>query len=126
MAPELGGSQLSALLESVPGIRSVLRSPVADALVGVVRAGARISDFKLADVRELLQYAVRRGLISADEGDRLLAEVEQVAARRTKTHRTKQARPRAAPRLKQARPKKRAARGKAPTRQKPRSAKKRR
>ena len=34
MAAQLRGQQISALLESLPGIASVLRSPVADAIVG--------------------------------------------------------------------------------------------
>ncbi len=88
MAPELGGSQISALLESVPGIASVLRSPVADALVNMIRAAARVGDFWWDDVQELVQYAVRRGLISADEGDELLADVK-ATGRARRSHRSK-------------------------------------
>ena len=76
MAAELGGSQLSSLLESVPGLASVLRSPVADAIVNITRAGAGLADLELSDVRELVQYAVRRGLIPSAEGTELLQEVE--------------------------------------------------
>jgi hypothetical protein len=76
MARELGGSQISALLESVPGIVNVLRNPVADALVGMIRAGAGIEEFSHEYANELIQYAVRRGLIQASEGDRVLADVE--------------------------------------------------
>lgn len=75
MARELGGSQISALLESVPGIRSVLRSPVADAIVHMIRAGAGLESFRLDLAQELVQYSVRRGLISADEGDELMQAV---------------------------------------------------
>lgn len=75
MAPELGGSQISQLLESVPGIASVLRSPVADALVNMIRAGAGLEKFDLRDAEELVQYSVRRGLLSAHEGERLMAQV---------------------------------------------------
>lgn len=82
MAPELGGSQISALLESVPGIRKVLRSPVADALVGMIRAGAGAGEFHYGHADELVQYAVRRGLISANEGDQLLAEVRAATRRK--------------------------------------------
>jgi len=82
MARELGGSQISALLESVPGIRSVLRSPVADALVQMIRAGAGLDAFRMDSAKELVQYSVRRGLISADEGDELMAEVTAVAGKR--------------------------------------------
>ena len=81
MAPELGGSQISQLLETVPGIRSVLRSPVADAIVNTIRAAADLEEFEPADARELVQYAVRRGLISGDEGDRVLDDVARKASR---------------------------------------------
>lgn len=75
MAPDLAGSQISALLETVPGIASVLRSPVADALINMIRAGAGLGDYRLEDAQELVQFAVRRGLIGAAEGDRVLQEV---------------------------------------------------
>lgn len=76
MAAELGSSQISALLESVPGIANVLRSPVADAIVNLIRAAAGSEPFDAKDAEELVQYAVRRGLISADEGEQVLAQVK--------------------------------------------------
>lgn len=79
---ELGGSQISTLLEALPGIANVLRSPVADALVNTIRAAARISEFQVADADELVRYAVRRGLLGAEEGDRLLADVQDAYRRR--------------------------------------------
>ncbi len=79
MAADLGGTQISALLESVPGIRNVLRSPVADALVNMIQTGAGLRPFDYAEADELIQYAVRRGLISAGEGDSVLAEVRETA-----------------------------------------------
>jgi hypothetical protein len=79
MARELGGSQISALLESVPGIVNVLRSPVADALVNMIRAGAGLEEFDLGYAEELVQYAVRRGLIGGSEGDEVLEDVRAVA-----------------------------------------------
>ena len=84
MAADLGGSQISALLESVPGIRNVLRSPVADALVNMVRAGAGQRPFLFAEADELMQYAVRRGLINASEGEQVLQDVRgaEAAARK--------------------------------------------
>ena len=82
MAPELAGSQISALLETVPGIASVLRSPVADAMVGLIRASAGLSDFRVEDAEELVQYAVRRGLVGAAEGDRVLDEVRAAGKKR--------------------------------------------
>src|SRR2546426_5996579 len=76
MPAELGGSQISSLLEALPGIASVLRSPVADALVKAIRGAAGIGDFSAEDAEELVRYAVRRGLIGPDEGDRVLGEVQ--------------------------------------------------
>ena len=82
MVSELGSSQISTLLETLPGIANVLRSPVADALLNVIRAAARIGDFAEADADELVHYAVRRGLVGAEEGERVLADVH--AARQRK------------------------------------------
>ena len=99
MPAELGGSQISSLLESLPGIASVLRSPVADALVRAIRAAAGVGDFTPEDADELVRYAVRRGLIGADEGDRVLAEVQEAlkakrkAARVAKAVKPKKAKP---------------------------------
>jgi hypothetical protein len=55
---ELGGSQISTLLEALPGIANVLRSPVADALVNTIRAAARLGEFQLVDAEELVKYGV--------------------------------------------------------------------
>jgi hypothetical protein len=82
MAADLGGSQISALLESVPGIRNVLRSPVADALVNTIRAAVGLRPFAPADAEELVQYAVRRGLINQSEGDQVLEDVRTKGAGR--------------------------------------------
>jgi hypothetical protein len=79
---ELGGSQISTLLETLPGIANVLRSPVADALGSVIRAAARVGEFNVADAEELVRYATRRGLLGNDEGDRLLAEVHAAQQKR--------------------------------------------
>jgi polyhydroxyalkanoate synthesis regulator phasin len=76
MPAELGGSQISSLLEALPGIASVLRSPVADALIKAMRAAAGLAELTPEDVEELIRYAVRRGLIGPDEGDRVLTEVQ--------------------------------------------------
>lgn len=76
MAADRGGSQISALLESVPGIVNVLRSPVADAIVSMIRAGAGVRPFSYEDAEELVQYAIRRGLIGATEGDDVLEDVK--------------------------------------------------
>lgn len=82
MVSELGGSQISTLLETLPGIANVLRSPVADALSNVIRAAARLSEFSVADADELVKYATRRGLLGQEEGDRILEEVHAAEQRR--------------------------------------------
>src|SRR5947209_7452272 len=51
---ELGGSQISSLLEALPGIASVLRSPVADALVGGCARAPRPAAVTPADIPTLL------------------------------------------------------------------------
>jgi Asp-tRNA(Asn)/Glu-tRNA(Gln) amidotransferase C subunit len=79
---ELGGSQISTLLETLPGVANVLRSPVADALGSIIRAAARVGEFEVADAEELVRYATRRGLLGMEEGDRLLAEVHVAQQKR--------------------------------------------
>jgi hypothetical protein len=79
---ELGGSQISTLLETLPGIANVLRSPVADALGSIIRAAARVGEFEVADAEELVRYATRRGLLGMEEGDRLLAEIHAAQQKR--------------------------------------------
>ncbi len=82
MVSELGGSQISTLLETLPGIANVLRSPVADALGSVIRAAARVGEFNVADAEELVRYATRRGLLGMEEGDRILAQVHAAEQKR--------------------------------------------
>ena len=82
MGTELGSSQISTLLETLPGIANVLRSPVADALSHVIRAAARLEEFRIADAEELTRYAVRRSLMTADEADRIIVDVQQAQQKR--------------------------------------------
>jgi hypothetical protein len=96
MAPDLAGSQISALLETVPGIASVLRSPVADALIRMIRAAAGIGEYRVEDAHELVQFAVRRGLIGAAEGDRVLQEVRS-APKKARASKPASKRPRRRP-----------------------------
>jgi len=79
---ELGGSQISSLMEVLPGIAQVLRSPVADAIVNLIRAACRVREFDLADAEEMLRYAVRRNLMGAEESERVLGEARAIVTRR--------------------------------------------
>ena len=82
MVTELGGTQISSLMEVLPGIAQVLRSPVADAIVNLIRAACRVREFDLADAEEMLKYAVRRNLMGQDESERVLAEAKSIVQRR--------------------------------------------
>ena len=79
MATELSSGAITSILEAVPGIATVLRSPIADAIVNLSRAGAGLIPFDPKDAHELLRYAVRRGLIRSDEGDRVTVEIDGAA-----------------------------------------------
>lgn len=82
MVTELGGAQISSLMETLPGIAQVLRSPVADAFVALIRQSARHPDFQVSEAEEVLRYAVRRNLMSTDESEKILAEVREGVQRR--------------------------------------------
>ena len=82
MATELTSTTITNILEAVPGIKNVLRSPAADAMVNLTRAAAGTGVFDIKDARELLRFAFRRGLINNEEHDRVLAEVEVAAQAR--------------------------------------------
>ena len=71
---DLAGTQISNLLEALPGIAKVLRSPVADAFVGLIQAASGEGDFDPADADEIMQYAVRRNLIASEEAERVMEE----------------------------------------------------
>jgi len=76
VATELSSGAITSILEAVPGIATVLRSPVADAIVNLSRSAAGLAPFNPKDAHELIRYAVRRGLIRSDEGDRVAAEID--------------------------------------------------
>ncbi len=82
MATELGGTQITSLMEVLPGIAQVLRSPVADAVVSLVRAAARVPQFDLGAAEEVLKFAVRRNLMGSEESERVLAEARAFVAKR--------------------------------------------
>ena len=79
---ELAAPQISSLMEALPGIAAVLRSPVANAIVALSRAGAGLEDYRLVEAEELLRYGVRRNLLTQDEVDRILAEIREALSHR--------------------------------------------
>ena len=76
MATELTSTTITNILEAVPGIKTVLRSPAADAMVNLTRAAAGLIPFDVKDARELMRFAFRRGLINNEEHDKVLGDVE--------------------------------------------------
>ncbi len=48
-------------------------------MVNLSRAAAGLAPFRPDDALELIRYAVRRGLIGSDEGDRVTAEISGAA-----------------------------------------------
>jgi hypothetical protein len=76
VATELTSTTITNILEAVPGIKTVLRSPAADAMVNLARAAAGVGPFEIKDAKELMRFAFRRGLINNEEHDQVLADVE--------------------------------------------------
>ena len=95
---KLADSQISSLIESLPGIASVLRSPVADAMVAMIRAAVGLEKFSEDHAIELMHFAVRRGLIETDEADEVMADV-RAATKMKKARAPKAKAPAKAPKL---------------------------
>jgi hypothetical protein len=79
---ELAAPQISSLMEALPGIAAVLRSPVANAMVAVTRAAAGLEEFQLVHGEELLKFGVRRNLLTPEEVDKVLDELREVVSKR--------------------------------------------
>ena len=77
---ELATPQISSLMEALPGIAHVLRSPVANAIVALSRAGAGLEEYAIAHAEELMRYGVRRNLLTQDEVEKVLAEIRETPA----------------------------------------------
>jgi outer membrane biosynthesis protein TonB len=79
---ELAAPQISSLMEALPGIAAVLRSPVANAMVALCRSAAGLEEFQLQHAEELLRFGVRRNLLTPEEVDTVLDELRGVVAKR--------------------------------------------
>ena len=77
---ELAAPQISSLMEALPGIAHVLRSPVANAIISLSRAGAGLEEYAIAHAEELMRYGVRRNLLTHDEVEKVLAEIRETPA----------------------------------------------
>ena len=79
---ELAAPQISSLMEALPGIAAVLRSPVANAMVAICRSAAGLEEFQLAHAEELLRFGVRRNLLTPEEVEKVLEELREVVSKR--------------------------------------------
>lgn len=57
-------------------------SKIASAMKDVINAAAGITGFAIESARDLVQYMIRRGQMTPDEGERLMREVEEAHGRR--------------------------------------------
>jgi hypothetical protein len=60
-------------------------SKMAGAMRDVINAAAGLAEFAIESARDLVQYMVRRGQMSQEEGERLLREAEEAQSRRRPT-----------------------------------------
>ena len=79
---ELAAPQISSLMEALPGIAAVLRSPVANAMVAISRSSVGLEEAQLTHIEELLRYGVRRNLLTQEEVDKVLEEVREIVSKR--------------------------------------------
>src|SRR5690606_27609882 len=75
---ERAAPQITSLMETLPGIAAVLRSPVASPMVDIVRAGAGLGEFRIEDAEELFRFGTRRNLLDEAEAEKVLAEIREV------------------------------------------------
>jgi hypothetical protein len=57
-------------------------SRIASAMKDVINAAAGLTGFAIESARDIVQYMVRRGQMTADEGERLMRDVEDAHGRR--------------------------------------------
>jgi polyhydroxyalkanoate synthesis regulator phasin len=80
---------IAELTERAQEISREAGSKVAAAMKDVISAAAGIAGFAVESARDLVQYMVRRGQMTPEEGDKLLREAEAAHSRRPATERKK-------------------------------------
>lgn len=73
---------VAELTERAQIISQEAGTKVAAAMKDVISAGAGIAGFAIESARDLVQFMVRRGQMTAEEGDKLLRDAEEAHARR--------------------------------------------
>lgn len=80
---------IAELTERAQEISQEAGSKVAIAMKDVISAAAGIAGFAVESARDLVQFMVRRGQMTQDEGDRLLREAEASHSKRPASERKK-------------------------------------
>lgn len=78
---------IAELTERAQEISLEAGSKVAIAMKDVISAAAGLAGFAVESARDLVQFMVRRGQMTQDEGDKLLREAEAAHARRPMSER---------------------------------------
>ena len=78
---------IAELTERAQEISREAGSKVAAAMKDVISAAAGIAGFAVESARDLVQYMVRRGQMTPEEGDKLLREAEAAHSRRPASER---------------------------------------
>lgn len=96
MADKLQDDQMAELTERARVISQDASTKVTSAMRDMIGAAAGIAGFAVESARDLVQYMVRRGQMTADEAEKLIREAEAVHAKRPKAERERIAAQRAA------------------------------
>lgn len=80
---------IAELTERAQEISREAGSKVAAAMKDVISAAAGIAGFAVESARDLVQYMVRRGQMTPEEGDKLLREAESAHSKRPAAERKK-------------------------------------
>jgi len=80
---------VAELAERAQLISQEAGSKVAAAMKDVISAAAGIAGFAIESARDLVQYMVRRGQMTPEEGEKLIREAEAAHSRRPATEKTR-------------------------------------
>ncbi|MEK7402251.1 MAG: hypothetical protein AABZ80_07780 [Gemmatimonadota bacterium] len=80
---------IAELTERAQEISLEAGTKVSEAMRDVVSAAAGIAGFAMESARDLINYMVRRGQMTPEEGDKLLREAEIAHGKRPKSQRNK-------------------------------------
>src|SRR3954467_11536514 len=94
--PQSSPSEMPELAARAKAISQDANTKVTGAMREMINAAAGIAGFAVESARDLVQYMVRRGQMTAEEGEKLVREVEAVHNKKPKAERDRIAAARAA------------------------------